>query len=45
MLIYTVVLLISGGLNRDEVSMLPVVGSHLASFTKRFGLLKGPEQE
>jgi len=45
MLIYTVVLLISGGLNRDEVSMLPVVGSRLASFTKRFGLLKGPEQE
>ncbi len=45
MLIYTVVLLMSGGLNRDEVSMLPVVGSRLASFTKRFGLLKGPEQE
>lgn len=45
MLIYTVVLLISGGLNRNEISMLPVVGSHLASFTKRFGLLKGPEQE
>lgn len=45
MLLYTVVLLMSGGLNRDEVSMLPVVGSRLASFTKRFGLLKGPEQE
>ncbi len=45
MLIYTLVLLISGGLNRDEVSMLPVVGSRLAWFAKRFGLLKGPEQE
>lgn len=44
-LVYAVALLLSGGLNREEVSMLPVVGPHLASFTKRFGLLKGPEQE
>jgi len=39
--VYSLILLVIGGLSKEELTMIPFVGSHLAAFARRFRLIKG----
>lgn len=39
--VYGLILLVIGGLSKEELKMIPFVGLHLAAFARRFRLIKG----